>query len=107
MIYLCISKFELEIQEAKELKKFFSLDEIKALREEKDKRSKDIESDSISDTEEQAIADSKDLIDVITNDDVNDDVDDDIDDDVDELGPRIRTSGRKRKITLDDEFETY
>ncbi|KAJ5852772.1 uncharacterized protein N7529_012157 [Penicillium soppii] len=66
---------------------------------------------------------SKDLINVITDDDVDDDIDDDVDNDVDsnhvsanthavelplpELGPRIRTSGRKRKITLDDEFETY
>ncbi|KAJ5860058.1 uncharacterized protein N7529_007368 [Penicillium soppii] len=88
-----------------------------------DERSEDVESDSISDTKEQAIADSKDLIDVITDDDVDDDVDNDVDDDVDgnhvsanthtvelplpEFGPRIRTSGRKRKITLDDEFETY
>jgi hypothetical protein len=52
MMYLCTSKFELEIQEAKELEKFFSLDEIEALREEKDERSEDVESDSISDTEE-------------------------------------------------------
>jgi hAT family dimerisation domain. len=107
MMYLCTSRFELEVQEAKELERFFSLDEIEALREEKDERPEDVEIESISDTEEQTGV-SENLIDV--------DHDDDDDNDftataielpLPELIPRPRTSGRKRKIPADDEFESY
>ena len=92
------------------------MDKIKALKEEKDKRSKDIKSDSISETKEQAIADSKDLIDTIINSVNIDDINNDnhistntvtIELLLLELGPRIRTSRRKRKITIDNKFETY
>lgn len=107
MMYLYTSRFELEVQEAKELERFFSLDEIEALREEKDDRPEDVEIESISDTEEQTGV-SENLIDV--------DHDDDDDNDftataielpLPELIPRPRTSGMKRKIPADDEFESY
>lgn len=113
-MYLCTSRFELEVQEAKELESFFSLNEIEALREAKDERPEDVEIDSISDTGEQTGV-SEHLIDV--------DDDDDKDNDcttyttaataaavkllLSELISQPRTSGRKRKITEDDEFESY
>jgi hypothetical protein len=39
MIFLCTSKFDLEMEEAKQLEKFYSLEEIQALREKREKRS--------------------------------------------------------------------
>lgn len=52
MMFLCISRFDIEEQEAKLLKKFFSHDEMEAAKEEKDKKLDDIEIEPISDTEE-------------------------------------------------------
>jgi hypothetical protein len=105
MMYLCTSKFELEVQEAKELEKLFSLDEIEALREEKDEKLENVEMDSISDIEEHTGV-SEDLIDIDT------DADEEINagpiaPQLPETTPILRTSGRKRKITADDEFESY
>ncbi|KAJ5249388.1 hypothetical protein N7524_011704, partial [Penicillium chrysogenum] len=53
MLFLCSSRFDLELHEAKELERFFSLNEIEALREEKDEKLDDVEFEQISDTEEQ------------------------------------------------------
>ncbi|KAG0154764.1 hypothetical protein PDIDSM_332 [Penicillium digitatum] len=53
MLFLCTSRFDLELHEAKELERFFSLNEIEALREEKDDKLDDVEFEQISDTEEQ------------------------------------------------------
>ncbi|CRL31174.1 HAT dimerisation [Penicillium camemberti] len=52
ILFLCISRFDLKLHEAKELKQFFSLNEIEALREEKDDKLDDVEFEQISDTEE-------------------------------------------------------
>ncbi|CAG8254888.1 unnamed protein product [Penicillium salamii] len=104
-MYLCTSKFELEVQEAKELERFFSLDEIEALREEKDEKLEDVEIDSISDTEEHTRV-SEDLIDIDTDADEETNTSP-IAPQLPETTPMLRTSGRKRKITVDDEFESY
>jgi hypothetical protein len=55
MLYLCTSRFELEMQESKDLEEFFSSNEIQALREEKNECLDDIdvEVEAISDTKEQ------------------------------------------------------
>jgi hypothetical protein len=71
MLYLCTSRFELEIQESKDLKEFFSSNEIQALREEKNKGPDniDVEVEEISDTEEQGDEpSSSDLININDND---------------------------------------
>jgi hypothetical protein len=54
MLYLYISRFELEMQESKDLEEFFSSNEIQALREEKNEclDDVDVEVEEISDTEE-------------------------------------------------------
>jgi hypothetical protein len=106
MLFLCASRFDLELQEAKELEQFFSLDpldEIEALREEKDDKLDDIEVEQISDTEERPES-SGDLI----------DIHDDEDDDYDTGDPPLpghstqpRMSGRKRKHVEDDMYQSY
>lgn len=53
MMFLCTSSFDIEEQEARLLKKFFSHDEIEAAKEEKDKKLDEGEIDLISDTKEQ------------------------------------------------------
>ncbi|KOS39661.1 hypothetical protein ACN38_g9487 [Penicillium nordicum] len=63
MLYLCTSKFDLDVQEAEELKQFFTSNEIDSLKEEKDETPDDVEIDEISDTEEQGDL-SGDLIDI-------------------------------------------
>ena len=105
IMYLCTSKFELEVQEAKELERFFSLDEIEALREEKGEKLEDVEIDSISDTEEHTRV-SEDLIDIDTDADEETNTSP-IAPQLPETTPMLRTSGRKRKIIVDDEFESY
>jgi hypothetical protein len=96
MMFLCTSRFDLEEQEAKELEQFFSLDEIEALREEKDEKPDDIEIEAISDTEEQDER-SDDLI----------AMDDDAEPQLPENTTQLRMSGRKRKSREDNEFEHY
>jgi hypothetical protein len=106
MMFLYTSRFDLEVQEAKELERFFSLEEIEALREEKNEKPDDIEIEVISDTEEQVnVSDNLSEI---------DDVDDDTGDKNDETEPQLpesstqlRTSGRKRKTMEDDLYERY
>lgn len=51
-MFLCTLRFNLKEQETKELKRFFSLDKIKIVKEEKDDRPNDIKIDLISDTKE-------------------------------------------------------
>ncbi|OQD68421.1 hypothetical protein PENANT_c314G02656, partial [Penicillium antarcticum] len=53
MMFLCTSRFDIEEEEARLLKKFFSYDEIEAAKEEKDEKLDEIEIEPISDTEEQ------------------------------------------------------
>ena len=99
MLYLCILRFELEIQEAKNLEEFFSSNEIQALREEKNEYadSVDVEAEEISDTEEQGDeSGSSDLIDA-----------DDDDATITAAPSQVRTSGRKRKHIDDELYERY
>jgi hypothetical protein len=62
MMFLYTSRLDLKEQQRKELEKYFSLDEIKAIREENDKRLNGVKIDPISDTKEQVVEgeDSKD-----------------------------------------------
>ncbi|KAJ5751474.1 uncharacterized protein N7511_008439 [Penicillium nucicola] len=112
MMFLCTSRFDMEEQEAKLLKEFFTWDEIEAAKEEKDGKIDLIEVDLISDTEEQE--------DEIDHQDKNQDLIE-----LDETsvsagehnaGPdpslppnqtQIRASGRKRKSREDDVFEYH
>jgi hypothetical protein len=99
MLYLCTSRFDLEVQEQKEFEQFFGSDEIQILVEEKDKKPEDVEVDAISDTEEQGDRpSSRDLI----------DVDDDEDDaTLQPLNTQLRTSRRKRRHVEDELYEHY
>ena len=107
ILFLCTSRFDLEVQEAKDLKRFFSLNETEALREEKDDKLKDIEIEQISDTEEQAKS-SRDLIDIHDDKGENES---DHDDTSDHLLPdsntQPRISVRKRKYIEDDIYQSY
>lgn len=106
MLYLCTSRFDLEVQEAKEFERFFTTDDIQVLMEEKDEKPDDVEINEISDTEEQEDR-SRDLI----------DVDDGLDNDdatAATTGPQplssntqLRTSGRKRKHVEDELYKHY
>lgn len=103
MLYLCTSKFDLDVQEAEELKQFFTSNEIDSLKEEKDETPDDVEIDEISDTEEQGDL-SGDLIDID-----NASLDEDDDDAAAAAAPQLpsthtqqRTSGRKME---DDIYE--
>ena len=92
MIFLCASRFDLEAQEAWELEAFFTVDEIEALKEQKEDKSDDIEVLLISDTEEvdQGSAES-DLINVHSEPELPENT-------------QVRVSGRKRKVREDDDF---
>lgn len=103
MLFLCTSRFDLKVQEAKELERFFSFDKIEALREEKDEKPDNIEIEQISDTEEQGDA-SRDPIDVDDS-----DVDDghDAEPQLPSSNTQPRTLGRKRKHIEDDIYQHY
>lgn len=105
MLYLCSSKFDLGVQEAEELKQFFTSNEVDALIEEKDGTPDDIEIDEISDTEEQGDL-LGDLID-INNDGLGGDDDNDDADalQLPSMQTQLRTSGRKRMRRDDDMYE--
>ena len=72
MLFLYILRFNLNIQQAKDIKHFFSLNKIKVLKKEKyiDKKPSNIEVEDISDIEEQAKI-SRDLININQNIDIN------------------------------------
>lgn len=50
MLYLCTSRFDLEIQVQKEFEQFFRSDDTQILIEENVKKPKDVDTDEISDT---------------------------------------------------------
>lgn len=103
MLYLCTSRFNLQVQEAKEFKQFFTSDKIQALIEEKDKQPgiDNVEVEEISDTEEQGDS-SEDLTDIDDNDD-----DDDATIRFTAAPSQVRTSGRKRRHVEDELYERY
>ena len=118
MLFLCTSRFDLELHEAKELERFFSLNEIEALREEKDDKRDDVEAltltaarakwgdvefEQISDTEEQPEI-SGGLIDV---DDDNTGDNDAGDPPLPSYSTQPRMSGRKRKHVEDDMYQSH
>lgn len=105
MIFLCISRFDIEEQEAKILKEFFSQSEIEAVKEEKDRKLDLVEFLPISDIEEEDHKiDNEDLIELVL----------DIVKRDKEPKPsllqtvtQIRALGRKRKSREDDLFEYH
>lgn len=112
MMFLCTSRFDIEEQEAKLLKEYFTWDEIEAAKEEKDGKIDVIENDLISDTEEQEVE--------IDNQDKNRDLieldeasvsagehDARPDPSLPPTQTQIRASGRKRKSREDDIFEYH
>ena len=106
MMFLCTSRFDLEVQEVKELERVFSFEEIEALREEKNEKPDDLEIDMISDTKEQAnIPDN--LSEVDNMDDDTGDKNHGTEPQLLESSTQLRTSGRKRKTIEDDLYERY
>ena len=104
-MFLCTLRFDLKEREAKELKRFFSLNEIEAAKEEKDDRPNNIKIDLISDTKELDDR-SYNLIDVNKVNEAQDEEDEDrlvlL-----ETNTQIRVLGRKRKCREDDIFKHY
>lgn len=106
MMFLCTPRFDLEVQEAKELERFFSFEEIEALREEKNEKPDDLDIGMISDTEEQAnIPDN--LSEVDNMDDDTGDKNHETEPQLLESSTQLRTSGRKRKTIEDGLYERY
>ena len=103
MLFLCTSRFDLELHEAKELERFFSLNEIEALREEKDDKLDDVEFEQISDTEEQPEI-SRGLFDV---DDDNTGDNDAGDPPLPSYSTQPRMPGRKRMHVEDDMYQSH
>ncbi|KAJ5274016.1 hypothetical protein N7478_009141 [Penicillium angulare] len=112
MMFLCTTRFDMEEQEAKLLREFFTWDEVETAKEEKDGKIDLIEVDLISDTEEQE--------DEIDNQDKHRDIVEIDDISVNagnhDAGPnpslppnqtQVRASGRKRKSREDDVFEYH
>ncbi|KAJ9485292.1 hypothetical protein VN97_g8057 [Penicillium thymicola] len=109
MLFLCTSRFDLDVQEAKEVAEDLLSDEIDMLREQSVEKPNDVDAEEISDTEEQGDGPGSGSGDLI-------DLDDDDDDGVDHDDATIRftaapsqvqTSGRKRKHVEDDLYEGY
>ncbi|THC87216.1 hypothetical protein EYZ11_013338 [Aspergillus tanneri] len=95
MMFLCTSRFDLEEQEAKFLKEFFSIYEIEAAKEERDEKLEEIEIESISDTEEQEDDEAVAVIQDYTEPELPENI------------TQTRVSGRKRKSREDNEFEYH
>lgn len=119
-MFLYITKFDIEEQEAILLKKFFSQDKLKAAKEEREEKLNKIEVDLISNTEEQEDEPEDKLGDIIKV------VIEDRPEDIPEERPlpiseysrpcslllpptytQTRVLGRKRKSREDDLFEYY
>ena len=104
MLFLYISRFDLKLYKAKELKRFFSLNKIEALREEKDNKLNDVKFEQISDTEKQPKS-SGGLIDINNNNNTSDNATGD------PLLPIYSTqpyiSGRKRKYIENDIYQSH
>ena len=62
IMFLCTSRFDIEEQEAKLLEKFFSYEEIEAVKEERDNKLDHVDIEPISDTEEQEESIQEDVI---------------------------------------------
>lgn len=109
MLFLCTSRFDLDVQEAKEVAEDLLSDEIDVLREQSVEKPNDVDTEEISDTEEQGDGPGSGSGDLI---DVDDDDDDGVDDDDATIRftaapSQVRTSGRKRKHIEDDLYERY
>jgi hypothetical protein len=108
MMFLCTSRFDLELEQARQLDQFFSSEEIEMLREEKEEKYEEIDIVSISDTEEEGEGIEKEqsviIIDVNT---TTHDEHEPADPELPEYSTQLRVSGRKRKTREDDNFEHY
>lgn len=123
MLYLCTSRFDLEIQVQKEFEQFFGSDDTQILIEENVKKPKDVDTDEISDTKEQGDGSdgnepcSRGLIDIDGGPDDGDAVVttvaadamavDAIVADTAAAPSQVRTSSRKRRHIQDDEYQHY
>jgi hypothetical protein len=105
MMFLCTSRFDLEVEEGKQLEKFYSLEEIEALKEEREEKPDDIDIISISDTEEGDEDEPLDLINI--QDETVEKGPGSFDPDLPECSTQVRTSGRKRKTREDENYEHY
>ncbi|KAJ5882666.1 uncharacterized protein N7529_001338 [Penicillium soppii] len=105
MMFLYTSKFDLEVEEAKQLKKLYSHKEIEALKEEREEKPDDINILLINDIEEGDKDEPIDLIDIqdktvkkgLGTTDL----------DLLECSTQVRTSGRKRKTREDKNYKHY
>lgn len=103
MLFLYILRFNLKLHKAKELKRFFSLNKIEALREEKDDKLNNIEFEQISDIEEQPKS-SRGLIDINNDNTSNNDTGDPL---LLSYSTQPHISGRKRKHIEDDMYQSH
>jgi hypothetical protein len=103
MMFLCTSRFDLEEQEAKRLEAFFTREEIEAAKEEREEKTKEIDLELISDTEEYG-----DELDRETE-VIGSPEDETIEPQLPEISTQLRLSRRsgKRKQRDDDIFEYY
>ncbi|CAG8219804.1 unnamed protein product [Penicillium salamii] len=101
MLFLCISRFDLDVQEAKEVVEDLLSDEIDVLREQSVEKPNDVDAEEISDTEEQGDESDSGSGDLINVDD------DDATIRFTAALSQVRTSGRKRKHIEDDLYERY
>jgi 23S rRNA pseudoU1915 N3-methylase RlmH len=105
MLYLCASRFDLKDTEAKQLEKYFTLDEIKASKEQNPENLDKMEFDSISDNEEDEVVTKTTTCNMLI--DLGVEGEDANEPQLPENGTQLRTSGRKRKHREDDDFEQY
>jgi len=108
MMFLCTSRFDIEEQEAKLLKTFFSHDELEAAKEEKDDKLDRIEIEPISDAEEQDTPINKETeLDKALSTMFEEPTLRESQVPLPENDTQVRSSGRKRKNRDDDIFEYH
>jgi uncharacterized membrane protein YgaE (UPF0421/DUF939 family) len=95
MLFLCTTRFNLREDKARQLKQFFTIYEIEAAREEKNKYLKNLKINIISNTEEHKKT-STDLVNI-----------GETKPQLPENSTQVRVSGRKRVQREDDMFEHY
>lgn len=106
MLFLCASRFDLKDTEAKQLEKYFTLNEIETSKKQSNENLVNIEIDIISDNEEEEeeegteMVPSNELIDLGAESNTEEHQ-------LPENRTQLRTSGRKRKHREDNDFEQY
>ncbi|KAI9034744.1 uncharacterized protein KD926_006131 [Aspergillus affinis] len=111
MLFLYVSRFDLKDTEAKELKKYFTLNEIETSKEQSNENLKDVRVNLISDNEKEEEEEEEDT-EIVTSKSFNELIDFGTASDTEELQLpenriQLQTFGRKRKHKEDNDFEQY